>query len=130
MRRVLSLLLPFALQTPAALAHHGVAAYDMGVVLTADGVVERWAWQNPHTALMLRVTRDGATQMFEIEGAPLRWMQGQGWTSESLAANEPVTITYHPTRRAEPGYAGILMEVQRASGEVLKVNRPASLGGP
>jgi hypothetical protein len=130
MRKVLSLLPAFALLAPAALAHHGVAAYDMAVVLTAAGAVESWAWQNPHTALTLRVTRDGAAQTFEIEGAPLRWMQGQGWTAESLTANEPVTITYHPTRRVGPGYAGVLMEVQRASGEVLKVNRPASLGGP
>jgi hypothetical protein len=130
MRTVLSLLLPFALQAPQALAHHGVGAYDMTVVLTADGIVENWAWQNPHTALTLRVTLDGATRAVEIEGAPLGWMQGQGWTGESLTVNEPVTITYHPTRRAGPGYAGILMEVRRASGEVLKVNRPARLGGP
>ncbi len=116
---------------PAALGHHGVSAYDMAVVLTAEGRVDEWAWQNPHTSLTLRIERDGQSQLLEIEGAPPRWMAGQGWHTESLAGGERVTVTYHPARRADSGgYAAILMEVERANGEVLKVNRPARLGGP
>ena len=65
---------------------------------------------------------------WEIEGAPPRWMCGQGFTPESLAAGDSVTIVYHPHRsRAR---AGILMEVQRADGTVLKVNRPPRSAGP
>lgn len=107
-----------------AFAHHGVSTYRMDVVDTLEGVVARWDFGNPHTWLTLRV--EHAT--WEIEGAPPRWMTGQGFTAESLAAGEPVTITYHP-HRGRP-QAGILMEVRRADGSVLKVNRPASLGGP
>ena len=112
----------------AALAHHGVAAYDMRAVLTTDGTVEAWRWQSPHTSLTLRIR--GRDETFAIEGAPPRWMEGQGWTAESLATGEPVTVTYHPARRDGGDYAAILMEVRRANGEVLKINRPASLGGP
>jgi hypothetical protein len=111
------------------LAHHGVARYDMRVVATLYGVVERWGWQSPHTSLTLAVERDGGTEIWEIEGAPPGWMSRQGWSPESLAAGEAVTITYHPVRQ-QPARAGILMEVARADGEVLKVNRPARLGGP
>jgi hypothetical protein len=111
-----------------AVAHHGVAAYDMRAVLTADGTVETWRWQSPHTSLTLRIA--GRNETFAIEGAPPRWMEGQGWSPESLAAGEPVTVTYHPARRDGSDYAAILMEVRRANGAVLKVNRPASLGGP
>ena len=107
-----------------ALAHHGVSTYRMDVVETLAGEVAAWSFGSPHTWLTLRV--EGAT--WEIEGAPPRWMSGQGFTPESLAAGEPVTITYHPHRNAPQ--AGILMEVRRADGSVLKVNRPASLGGP
>jgi hypothetical protein len=119
-----------ALQASAALAHHGVAAYDMKVVETVDGIVEVWRWQNPHTSLTLRIARNDGTEHFAIEGAPPRWMQGQGWTSESLATGERVTVIYHPARDADAEYAAILMEVRRANGEVLKVNRPSWLGGP
>lgn len=112
-----------------ALAHHGVAHYDMRVIATLEGVVERWSWQSPHTSLTLAVERGSETQIWEIEGAPPGWMAGQGWTPESFATGETVTITYHPLRQ-QPARAGILMAVARADGEVLKVNRPARLGGP
>ena len=107
-----------------AVAHHGVSTYRMDVVETIDGEVSSFSFGSPHTSLTLRV--QGV--VWEIEGAPPRWMSGQGFTPESLAAGEPVTITYHP-HRSTPR-AGILMEVRRADGSVLKVNRPASLGGP
>jgi hypothetical protein len=113
-----------ALLANGALAHHGVSTYRMDVVQTLDGVVAEWQFGNPHTGLTLSV--DGA--IWQIEGAPPRWMSGQGFSPASLAVGERVAITYHPHRSALQ--AGILMEVRRADGLVLKVNRPASLGGP
>jgi hypothetical protein len=112
----------------AALAHHGVASYDMREVRMLEGVVVKWDWKSPHTWLTLRASDGSDEQTWEIEGAPPQWMSGQGWTAESLASGERVTITYHPSRQLANG--GILMEVARAGGEVLKVNRPARLGGP
>jgi Family of unknown function (DUF6152) len=124
MRTLVAAALAAALFAGAARAHHGVSTYRMDVVETLDGVVAGWTFGSPHTWLTLRV--DGAS--WEIEGAPPRWMSGQGFAAESLAAGDRVTIVYHPHRsRAQ---AGILMEVRRADGTVLKVNRPASLGGP
>jgi hypothetical protein len=108
----------------AALAHHGVSTYRMDVVETLEGVVARWEFASPHTWLTLHA----ADAAWEIEGAPPRWMTGQGFSPQSLEAGESVVVTYHPHRTREQ--AGILMEVRRADGTVLKVNRPASLGGP
>lgn len=117
-----------ALLAPA-FAHHGVTMYDMRTVQTISGAVASWDWKNPHTWLSLTVTADdGSEQRWEIEGAPPRWMEGQGWSPESLTTGEAVEVMIHP-KRNEP-LAGILMEVARANGEVLKVNRPARLGGP
>jgi hypothetical protein len=108
----------------SALAHHGVSTYRMDIVHTVEGVVASWEFGSPHTWLTVDV--DGAT--WEIEGAPPRWMSGQGFTPESLAEGDAVLITNHPHRGE--AQAGILMEVRRADGSVLKVNRPAALGGP
>ena len=113
-----------SLLVASASAHHGVSTYRMDVVATLAGVVVSWEFGSPHTWLTLGV--DGAP--WEIEGAPPRWMSGQGFTPGSLAAGEAVTIVYHPHRSTPQ--AGILMEVRRADGSVLKVNRPAALGGP
>jgi hypothetical protein len=130
-RLLVTLSILAALQGGRVLAHHGIAAYDMKVVDTMDGVVEAWDWQNPHTSLTLRVTRDGGeSRSLAIEGAPPRWMEGQGWTPGSLEPGERVVVTYHPARRVGSEYAAILMEVRRENGELLKVNRPAHLGGP
>jgi hypothetical protein len=112
----------------AAVAHHGVSQYDMSEIRVLEGVVEEWDWRSPHTWLRLSVGRDRAAQTWEIEAAPPRWMAGQGWSPTSLAAGEPVSIMFHPAKRQSN--AGILMQVTRSDGEVLKVNRPARLGGP
>ena len=55
-------------------------------------------------------------------------MSSQGFTPTSLESGESVEIVFHPVKNGAD--AGILMEVRRANGEVLKVNRPARLGGP
>jgi hypothetical protein len=44
-----------------------------------------------------------------------------------------VSIMFHPLKApagTDVPMGGILMEVERGDGEVLKVNRPARLGGP
>lgn len=124
MRTSFAVALAAAALAGRALAHHGVTTYRMDVVEQQQGTVATWSFDSPHTWLTLEA--GGVT--WEIEGAPPRWMSGQGFTPSSLAAGEAVTVTYHP-HRSTP-HAGILMEVRRADGTVLKVNRPASLGGP
>jgi hypothetical protein len=108
----------------AAFGHHGVSTYRMDVVVNLEGTVASWELDSPHA--WLKVDVDGT--LWEIEGAPPRWMSAQGFARDSLAVGDVVTVTLHP-HRGMPN-AGILMEVRRADGSVIKVNRPASLGGP
>jgi hypothetical protein len=112
----------------SATAHHGVGSYDMSEVREVAGVVVRWEWKSPHTWLTLAADADGERRTWEIEGAPPQWMSSQGFTPTSLESGESVEIVFHPVKNGAD--AGILMEVRRANGEVLKVNRPARLGGP
>ena len=111
-----------------ATAHHGVGSYDMTHSRELAGVVVRWEWKSPHTWLTLAVDAEGKQRTWEIEGAPPQWMSRQGFTPTSLESGEPIEIMFHPVKTGAD--AGILMEVRRANGEVLKVNRPARLGGP
>lgn len=108
----------------AALAHHGVSAYRMDVMMTIEGAVAKWELESPHAWLTVDV--DGA--LWEIEGAPPKWMSEQGFLRDSFVVGKVVTVTFHPHRTTPQ--AGILMEVRNAEGDVIKVNRPASLGGP
>ena len=108
----------------AAFAHHGVSSYRMDVVETLQGTVAKWALESPHAWLSVEV--DG--ERWEIEGAPPKWMSDQGFLRDSFEVGEVVTVTFHPHRTTPQ--AGILMEVRNAVGDVIKVNRPASLGGP
>lgn len=122
---VCSLLLLAA--APAA-AHHGVSSYDMDTIRTIEGRVASWHWRSPHTGITLAVRGAEGEETWEIEGAPLRWMQNQGFDADTLQEGEAVTITYHPSRRSLR--AGILMHVDMEDGRRLSVNRPTWLGGP
>jgi hypothetical protein len=130
MRKIPRLLFSFLLTTAASAAgHHGVSTYDMQREVVLAGTIKEWRWGNPHTWLFLSVTAaDGKLEEWSIEGAPPNWMTGQGWTTTSLKAGEKVSIRMHPSRVESRG--GILMEVHQSDGKVLKVNRPARLGGP
>jgi hypothetical protein len=110
------------------LIHHGVSLYDMSKEVVLTGTVKEWRWGNPHTWLSLESVSEGKVQIWEIEGAPPNWMTGQGWSNTSLKAGEKISIKMHPLKKQANG--GILMEASRSDGSVLKVNRPASLGGP
>ena len=122
------LILSCLLFASPAVAHHGVSSYDMGTIRSIEGTVKAWHWQSPHTGITLAVIGGDGPETWEIEGAPLRWMQNQGFGSDSLKAGDKVTITYHPSKGSP--LAGILMHVDIADGKRLSVNRPAWLGGP
>ena len=127
MLKYIAVLLGLLIASPA-LAHHGVSTYDMGTIRSIVGTVKAWHWQRPHTGITLAVISGDGPETWEIEGAPLRWMQNQGFSADSLKAGDTVTITYHPSRAAPR--AGILMHVDMPDGKRLSVNRPAWLGGP
>ena len=95
---------------------------DRQVVLR--GTVTEWRFSNPHAWLMLEVvTASGARETWAIEGAPLRWLERNGWSATTLVAGEAVTATVSPQRVIDR--SGILREVTHADGTTRVIRRPS-----
>ncbi len=87
------------------------------------GTVMEWRFANPHAWLTLEVvTASGARETWSIEGAPLGWLERNGWTATTLVAGEEVTATISPQRVV--GRSGILREVTHADGTTRVIRRP------
>lgn len=81
-------------------AHHSSAVYDMGSSVTIEGIVNKYAWANPHVYIHLeQTTAEGETIMWAVEGLPPAAMRRLGWTEQTLQASDRVTVTGKPTRR-------------------------------
>jgi hypothetical protein len=122
--RLACLLAPALLAVAAvAQAHHGTSQYDMERQVVLRGTVMEWRFANPHAWLTLEVvTASGARETWSIEGAPLGWLERNGWTATTLVAGEEVTATISPQRVV--GRSGILREVTHADGTTRVIRRP------
>lgn len=78
----------------AVLAHHSFSAeYDADQPVTVTGVVDRVNWVNPHAYVYINVAQDnGETRLWAFETLSPNALARQGWTRDSLAAGEEVTI--------------------------------------
>lgn len=110
-------------------AHHGTSTYDMNTEIGLTGTVKEWTFGNPHTWLLLYVTRpQGAMEEWSIESAPPNYLTGQGWSASTLKAGEALTILISPLK-GQPR-RGILLEVKRGDGRTLIVRPRGSFGRP
>jgi hypothetical protein len=82
--------------TSAADAHHSAAMFDATRTVTIEGRVERYDWANPH--VYLHVASSSGTWLIEA-GSP-SMMQRAGWSRESFAVGDVVSVDVNPTRTA------------------------------
>ena len=109
----------FALMAPVtALAHHAAAMFETEKTVTVSGIVEEFAYVNPHAWLYVVVTDDKGEETlwgFEAEG-PSALMRA-GIKNNALQPGELVTVTARPLRDGRP--AGAWVSVTKADGTVL-----------
>lgn len=83
-----------------ALAHHSFAAHFVtDEIITIEGVVTEWWFQNPHTRIYLDVTNeDGEVEEWMAEGSGPNVLHRRGWTDETIQPGTRLIIVGNPAR--------------------------------
>lgn len=87
----------------SAMAHHGVAGYDMTKTITLHGTVSKFDWSNPHVVVYVDAKNEGGEmQHWTIEFASPVHMVRAGWSKSSMKTGDDITIDTHPSRNGAP----------------------------
>jgi hypothetical protein len=106
------------LSAPAA-AHHSALIFDRDSVVAFQGVVSRFNWTNPHVYIYVE-TRDDTGELveWELETDATPILVRSGWTADSLASGDIVSVRANPDRNSARRHA-LLMSVTKDDGVVL-----------
>ena len=100
---VLAVVVSLAMFSGSAMAHHGVAGYDMTKTITVHGTVSKFDWSNPHVVVYVDAKNDsGEMQHWTIEFASPVHMVRAGWTKNAMKPGDDITIDTHPSRNGAP----------------------------
>ncbi len=96
-----------ALTGAPADAHHASAPfYDNTKSVTAEGVVTRFLFRNPHSFLFLDgEDENGETIAWEVEMGTAVSMSRRGWTPQTIQVGDRIRVVGQPSRN--PGTHGI-----------------------
>jgi hypothetical protein len=87
----------------SAMAHHGVAGYDMTKTIALHGTVSKFDWSNPHVVVYVDAKNEGGEmQHWTIEFASPVHMARAGWGKSSMKTGDDITIDTHPSRNGAP----------------------------
>lgn len=109
--------------------HHSDADLDMESLVTIEGTVTAFHWRNPHVYFTVETTDEG--------GEPVEWAMQmssiitasrQGWTRDSLAVGDQVTVGLHPARNGRP--YGLMDSIDRQTGDPLPTSFDRATGEP
>jgi hypothetical protein len=100
---VVAAALSFLMFSGSAMAHHGVAGYDMTKTITVHGTVSKFDWSNPHVVVYVDAKNEGGEmQHWTIEFASPVHMVRAGWSKNSMKTGDDITIDTHPSRNGAP----------------------------
>src|SRR5215471_4451127 len=87
--------------TAPALAHHSAAAYNTQENITITGTITEYRFRNPHVFMTVQVKNaDGSTSSVEVEAGAASVLGPLGFTKDSVAVGDVVTIAGNPARNA------------------------------
>ena len=98
-------------------AHHSATMFDQTRTITLQGVVKEWQLTNPHSWLLVEVTKDGKKTVWGFEAEGPSTLQRAGIRPSDLKVGTKVTITGNPMRDGTP--AAIWVKAVREDGTEL-----------
>ena len=109
-------------------AHHSPAMYDQQQDIRLEGVVGEFEWADPHVYIRVESEDEGGESvMWLVEGRPPSAMSKLGWSRDSLAIGEQVTVAANPGRNANRKIA-LGLTVIKEDGALLNILRPGEEG--
>ena len=120
MRTKHALIIAVAVVVPEiASGHHSAAIFDRQSVMAFQGTVTRFSWTNPHVYLYVETADDaGGVVEWEIETDATPILSRSGWTRDSFAPGERVTVRANPDKNVEREHA-LLVSVSKGDGATL-----------
>ncbi|MFL2553301.1 MAG: DUF6152 family protein [Candidatus Rariloculaceae bacterium] len=112
------------------LAHHSDAGMDMDSIIAFEGTVKEFVWRNPHVYVIVETEQSGEPIDWELQMGPVNVSSRRGWSSDSLAPGDQVTIRAVPMNNGRP--YGLLRSVDKegfslaAETQTPEVTPPAS----
>jgi len=97
-----------------ATAHHSDAGIDMEAVIAFEGRITEFFWRNPHVYFTVETTDSGEAIEWEVQMGPTNILSRRGWTRDSLAAGDRVTVRAHPSVNGRP--YGIMESIDKEGG--------------
>ena len=99
-----SLVLTAILFAFPATAHHSAARFDTKASIEVTGLVQEFAWKNPHAWIKLDVDDgNGNVVIWEFEGNGATYLLRTGWRRSTIKPGDTVTIVGNPLKSGEPG---------------------------
>jgi len=80
-----------------AVAHHSMAPFDFDDGAKYVGTVKRYSFRNPHMYIFVEVEKDGKKWVVKGEGSTPAMLRKKGWTRNTVAVGEVITLMGHPT---------------------------------
>lgn len=112
------------LAVAATHAHHSFSMFDKTTEMVLTGVVERWAFNNPHVWLYIKVKDESGQEVeWGFEGNAPPSLVRQGITGRTFKPGDVVTVMFSPLADGRPG--GAMCWVKVADGSY---KRPADGG--
>src|SRR5262249_56662837 len=88
------------------MAHHSFAMFDTEHPMELKGTVQEFKFTSPHTFILLQVKGDdGATTVWNLEGASPSALVREGWASKTLKEGDELKMKIDPLRSGAPGGA-------------------------
>jgi hypothetical protein len=113
----------------SAVAHHSFSMFDSSKIVSMEGTVQAYEFRNPHIWVhMMAPDTEGKIYRWSLElGAPAQLTQ-RGWSKDTVAAGDKITITMHPLKDGSHG--GQLLSLVLPSGKTLMNRREDFLNAP